>query len=92
MKILPVPPIVIDPYFEAGKNWQIQQQTTRYGKKQTTMTTYYLENGGKLATFHYWNNGKKEGILKELYDGAWQLVKSKLIDLKDGVRKIKEKY
>ena len=56
------------------------------------MTTYYLENGGKLATFHYWDNGKKEGILKELYDGAWQLVKSKLIDLKDGVRKIKEKY
>ena len=60
MNILPIPPVVLDPYFESNKNWQIQQQTTRYGKRQTQMTTYYLNNGGKLMTFHYWNNGKKE--------------------------------
>lgn len=90
MKILPVPPI-IDPYFEANKNWQVRQQTTRYGSKQTQMTTYYLNNGGKLTTFHFWDNGKKQGILKEMYDGAWQLVKSKLIDLTEGVRKVKVK-
>lgn len=91
MKILPVPPVAIDPYFEANKNWQIQQQVTRYGKKQTQMTTYYLDNGGKLMTMHFWENGKKQGILKELYNRGWQVVKSKLIDLTGDKRMVKVK-
>ena len=69
----------------------IIKQTTCYNNIQTTTTNYYLKNGSKLTTYHFSKNGKKEGILKEFYNGAWELTKSKLIDLTNGTRKIKVK-
>lgn len=68
--------------------WGISQKCTRYGKNMVKCTEYHRDDGHKLLVLDTWKDGKHQTRTKELYDKSWRLVKQKVIEFTDGVKKV----
>ena len=68
--------------------WSIHQQCTRYGSNMVKSTEYHRDNGIKLLVIDTWKDGKRTSKTKELYDKSWHLVRQKVYEFTDGVKKV----
>lgn len=84
MKIQPIFKNNYKPSFK----WSITNQVTCYGKTMMKSTEYHRDNGVKLLVIDTWKNGKLQTRVKELYDKSWHLTAQKVIEFKNGVKKI----